>query len=210
MEWLDEMIIPDSGALQLLEKRMLQKLELDDKSKVHESELVAANLLYINLESKENQLKEYDSRLKASMVLLVDKMLGRPDSVNFETITSESVDIEKAELEKQDSASTLNDEPKKNVPKISSKFILFLAECEVIKKIAGVKSELGEAVPSKEEESDSKRLSRWAGVGLAAVGGGLVIGVTGGLAAPLIAAGLGTLGTSLGVAGAAASFTALG
>ncbi|KAJ3271328.1 Transmembrane and coiled-coil domain-containing protein 4, partial [Terramyces sp. JEL0728] len=71
-------------------------------------------------------------------------------------------------------------------------------------------SELGDVDSNKTEESDNKKLSRWAGVGLAAVGGGLLIGVTGGLATPLIAAGLGTLGTSLGVAGAAASFTALG
>ncbi|KAJ3316777.1 Transmembrane and coiled-coil domain-containing protein 4, partial [Boothiomyces sp. JEL0866] len=97
-----------------------------------------------------------------------------------------------------------SDDKQKTAP-----FLLFLAECEVIKKLAEINSNLADAAPNKEEESDSKRLTRWAGVGLAAVGGGLLIGVTGGLATPLIAAGLGTLGTSLGVAGAA-GFTALG
>ncbi|KAJ3271330.1 Transmembrane and coiled-coil domain-containing protein 4 [Terramyces sp. JEL0728] len=204
MEWMEEMIIPDSSALQLLEQRMIQKLQLEDKTRIHDAELIAANLLYICINCTDNKLWEYDSRLKAALKRMLDRLL---DSQEREV----KVQIkETARLESQDSNSTLIEEPSVNSRKVSSPFLLFLAESEVIKKMAGVKSELGDVDSNKTEESDNKKLSRWAGVGLAAVGGGLLIGVTGGLATPLIAAGLGTLGTSLGVAGAAASFTALG
>jgi hypothetical protein len=59
-----------------------------------------------------------------------------------------------------------------------------------------------------EEEVD--KVKRWAGVGIATLTGGVLIGVTGGLAAPFLAAGLGSITASLGLAGAAGAIGALG
>jgi hypothetical protein len=88
-----------------------------------------------------------------------------------------------------------------------SSLILSMAERDVLESIADMDVELTHA---KEEESDDKRLKRWAGVGLATLAGGVIVGVTGGLAAPLIAGGLGTLSASLGVVGASGFVGALG
>ncbi|KAI9101249.1 hypothetical protein DFS34DRAFT_578002, partial [Phlyctochytrium arcticum] len=54
------------------------------------------------------------------------------------------------------------------------------------------------------------RWKRWAGVGLATIGGGVVIGLTGGLAAPLIGAGLGSMLSGLGLAAHVGLCTTLG
>ncbi|KAJ3052661.1 hypothetical protein HK097_005899 [Rhizophlyctis rosea] len=51
----------------------------------------------------------------------------------------------------------------------------------------------------KRSKTGSANVGRWVGVGLATVGGGVIIGLTGGLAAPLIGAGFGTLLTAVGV-----------
>ncbi|KAJ3146344.1 Transmembrane and coiled-coil domain-containing protein 4, partial [Irineochytrium annulatum] len=59
-------------------------------------------------------------------------------------------------------------------------------------------------------ETRDKTLLKWMTIGLATVGGGVVVGVTGGLAAPLIGAGLGSLLTGLGVTGTAAVVSVLG
>ncbi|KAH6596659.1 hypothetical protein BASA50_004990 [Batrachochytrium salamandrivorans] len=61
--------------------------------------------------------------------------------------------------------------------------------------------------------ADSKRklaIKKWAGIGLATVAGGVLVGVTGGLAAPFIGAGLGTLFTGVGLAGASAAVAGMG
>ncbi|TPX69815.1 hypothetical protein SpCBS45565_g02177 [Spizellomyces sp. 'palustris'] len=63
-------------------------------------------------------------------------------------------------------------------------------------------------VPQLEETRE--KWKRWAGVGLATVGGGVVIGLTGGLAAPMIGAGLGGLFSGLGLAAHAGLCATLG
>lgn len=70
---------------------------------------------------------------------------------------------------------------------------------------------------SEEEMRDIKkrelvnRVKRYALIGLATVGGGALIGVTGGLAAPLIGAGLGTvIGGSAAIIGSAAGIAVIG
>ncbi|KAI8898262.1 hypothetical protein BC833DRAFT_526118 [Globomyces pollinis-pini] len=64
--------------------------------------------------------------------------------------------------------------------------------------------------PETEKETNTKKYKRWAGVGAAGVLGGVIIGVSGGLAAPLVAAGLGSLSASLGIAGVASSVAVIG
>ncbi|XP_048375224.1 transmembrane and coiled-coil domain-containing protein 4 isoform X3 [Sphaerodactylus townsendi] len=59
----------------------------------------------------------------------------------------------------------------------------------------------GTAEASRKKKERRKRLKRYLLIGLATVGGGTVIGLTGGLAAPLVAAGAATI---IGSAGAAA------
>uniref|UniRef100_A0A8D0E0Q7 Transmembrane and coiled-coil domains 4 n=1 Tax=Salvator merianae TaxID=96440 RepID=A0A8D0E0Q7_SALMN len=72
-----------------------------------------------------------------------------------------------------------------------------LLEC--LKEEKEEESEMAEASRKKKEKK--KRLKRYLLIGLATVGGGTVIGLTGGLAAPLVAAGAATV---IGSAGAAA------
>lgn len=50
-----------------------------------------------------------------------------------------------------------------------------------------------------------RKIKRYALIGLATLGGGAVLGLTGGLAAPLIGAGMGTILSGAGAAGAAAA-----
>ncbi|KAF7189658.1 putative membrane protein C6F6.13c [Pseudocercospora fuligena] len=57
---------------------------------------------------------------------------------------------------------------------------------------------------TKKKAEENKNSRKWK-VGLATVGGAVLIGVTGGLAAPLLAAGLGTVMGGLGLAGTAAA-----
>ncbi|EGF81889.1 hypothetical protein BATDEDRAFT_87293 [Batrachochytrium dendrobatidis JAM81] len=54
------------------------------------------------------------------------------------------------------------------------------------------------------------KFKKWAGIGAATVAGGILVGVTGGLAAPLIGAGLGTIFTGVGLAGASATVAGMG
>lgn len=61
-----------------------------------------------------------------------------------------------------------------------------------------------------EEHAARGRTLRNVGVGLAAVGGGVLIGITGGLAAPLVGAGVTTVLGWLGVGGTAAGLLASG
>ncbi|XP_067422986.1 transmembrane and coiled-coil domain-containing protein 4 isoform X2 [Emydura macquarii macquarii] len=70
---------------------------------------------------------------------------------------------------------------------------------ESLKEQKEEKSETAEASRRKKERK--KKLRRYLMIGLATVGGGTVIGLTGGLAAPLVAAGAATI---IGSAGAAA------
>jgi hypothetical protein len=62
----------------------------------------------------------------------------------------------------------------------------------------------------KRQENAKPDYIRWAKMGAITVGGGLLVGVTGGLAAPAMAAGLGTLAGSLGIYGAGATLAAMG
>ncbi|XP_015745963.1 transmembrane and coiled-coil domain-containing protein 4 isoform X1 [Python bivittatus] len=73
----------------------------------------------------------------------------------------------------------------------------YLLEC--LKEEKEAESETAEATRKKKERR--KKLKRYLLIGLATVGGGTVIGLTGGLAAPLVAAGAATV---IGTAGAAA------
>jgi hypothetical protein len=54
------------------------------------------------------------------------------------------------------------------------------------------------------------RRKQWAAIGLAGVAGGVLVGVTGGLAAPLIGAGLAGLFSSIGIGGTAAFLSGVG
>ncbi|KAG4099859.1 DUF726-domain-containing protein [Neocallimastix lanati (nom. inval.)] len=60
----------------------------------------------------------------------------------------------------------------------------------------------------KNEKSSAK--NKWMMWGLATVGSGIIIGVTGGLAAPIVGAGLGTLGAGLGTLGTLLGITTTG
>eukprot|EP00842_Homolaphlyctis_polyrhiza_P002624 jgi/Hompol1/3362/HPOL_006489-RA len=68
--------------------------------------------------------------------------------------------------------------------------------------------------PPKDRGKRWQKLKRWSGIGAATIAGGVVVGVTGGLAAPMVAAGLGTLFTGMGLitasAAAATASTATG
>ncbi|TFK55096.1 DUF726-domain-containing protein, partial [Heliocybe sulcata] len=63
---------------------------------------------------------------------------------------------------------------------------------------------------AKDEQAEKGRTLRQVGMGLGAVAGGVLIGVTGGLAAPLVGAGVGTVLSFLGVGGTAAGMLATG
>ncbi|THH27248.1 hypothetical protein EUX98_g6935 [Antrodiella citrinella] len=63
---------------------------------------------------------------------------------------------------------------------------------------------------AKEKQSAKKKTLRRVGIGLGAVAGGVIVGVTGGLAAPLIGAGVGTVLGWLGVGGTVAGVLATG
>jgi len=63
---------------------------------------------------------------------------------------------------------------------------------------------------AKQEASEQSRTLRNVGIGLGAVAGGVLIGVTGGLAAPLVGAGVTTVLGWLGVGGTAAGLLASG
>ncbi|EHH49600.1 transmembrane and coiled-coil domain-containing protein 4 isoform X1 [Macaca fascicularis] len=76
---------------------------------------------------------------------------------------------------------------------------------ESLKEIKEEESEMAEA--SRKKKENRRKWKRYLLIGLATVGGGTVIGVTGGLAAPLVAAGAATI---IGSAGAAALGSAAG
>lgn len=63
---------------------------------------------------------------------------------------------------------------------------------------------------AKEQHAAKNKTLRRVGVGLGAVAGGVLVGVTGGLAAPLVGAGVGTVLGWLGVGGTAAGILATG
>ncbi|TFY64872.1 hypothetical protein EVJ58_g2335 [Rhodofomes roseus] len=63
---------------------------------------------------------------------------------------------------------------------------------------------------AKEEASEQTKTLRRVGIGLGAVAGGVLVGVTGGLAAPLVGAGMATVLGWLGVGGTAAGLLATG
>ncbi|KAL1706918.1 DUF726-domain-containing protein [Schizophyllum commune] len=66
------------------------------------------------------------------------------------------------------------------------------------------------AEKTKNEHADDRKIFRRVGLGLAAVGGGVLVGVTGGLAAPLVGAGVTTILGWVGVGGTAAGLLASG
>lgn len=63
---------------------------------------------------------------------------------------------------------------------------------------------------ARDEQAAQSKTLRRVGVGLAAVGGGVLVGITGGLAAPLVGAGVTTVLGWLGVGGTAAGLLASG
>lgn len=68
-----------------------------------------------------------------------------------------------------------------------------------------VKAALMSADEESKKRSDKHKASKWWKVGLASVAGAAVIGVTGGLAAPLVAAGLGSVIGGVGLGGTVAA-----
>ncbi|KAG8431947.1 hypothetical protein GDO86_019055, partial [Hymenochirus boettgeri] len=78
---------------------------------------------------------------------------------------------------------------------------LELCEESLMKSLKSDKEEPSESVQASRKKKESrKKMKRYLMIGLATVGGGTVIGLTGGLAAPFVAAGAATL---IGSAGAA-------
>ncbi|KAJ3092869.1 hypothetical protein HK102_001283 [Quaeritorhiza haematococci] len=73
--------------------------------------------------------------------------------------------------------------------------------------LAGQNTEGADTVKTAEEEQEAaaQQRKRWIAIGLASVGGGVVVGLTGGLAAPLIGVGLGSLFTGMGITGGTAA-----
>ena len=63
---------------------------------------------------------------------------------------------------------------------------------------------------AREDHADKSETARWAGVGLSAIAGGVLIGVTGGLAAPLIGAAVTGILGFLGVGGTVVGLLASG
>lgn len=61
-------------------------------------------------------------------------------------------------------------------------------------------------VKEKRYRNRERRMHRYAMIGLATVGGGLILGVSAGLMSPLIAGGIGTLLSTVGVSGAGSFF----
>uniref|UniRef100_A0A4W3KBH3 Transmembrane and coiled-coil domains 4 n=1 Tax=Callorhinchus milii TaxID=7868 RepID=A0A4W3KBH3_CALMI len=80
-------------------------------------------------------------------------------------------------------------------------------EESLVKSLKGHEAEDSEQAESSQRKASRRRLKRYFLIGLAAVGGGTVIGLTGGLAAPLVAAGAAAV---VGTAGAAAIGSAAG
>jgi hypothetical protein len=63
---------------------------------------------------------------------------------------------------------------------------------------------------TRQRAADRSKPLRWAGMGLAGLAGGALIGVTGGLAAPLVGSAVGGFLTTIGVGGTAAGMLATG
>jgi hypothetical protein len=63
---------------------------------------------------------------------------------------------------------------------------------------------------ARQKEAEKGKTMRYVGMGLAGLAGGALIGVTGGLAAPLVGSAVGGLLTTLGVGGTAAGMLATG
>ncbi|KXJ16332.1 transmembrane and coiled-coil domain-containing protein 4 [Exaiptasia diaphana] len=79
------------------------------------------------------------------------------------------------------------------VTDVEDQLVIYLKECQNKEKSVEEKQ--------RKEEVSSRRFKHGLLIGLGAIGGGVLLGVTGGLAAPFLAAGAGTLfGGSIGVA----------
>jgi hypothetical protein len=63
---------------------------------------------------------------------------------------------------------------------------------------------------TREDHADKGRALRWAGMGLGAVAGGVLVGVTGGLAAPLVGAAVTSILGFLGIGGSVVGLLASG
>jgi hypothetical protein len=89
-----------------------------------------------------------------------------------------------------------------NSAKKSSAVILSLAENLLITRISEqVKTVEDEGVCQERPDDEilknsGQELKKWAGIGVATIAGGLLVGVTGGLAVPLVASGLSALGVA--------------
>ncbi|KAJ3389657.1 Transmembrane and coiled-coil domain-containing protein 4 [Lobulomyces angularis] len=62
-----------------------------------------------------------------------------------------------------------------------------------------------ETAEQMEKKNKSDKMKKWAAIGFASLGGAAIVGLTGGLAAPLIGAGLGSVFTTVGVGGTIAA-----
>jgi hypothetical protein len=67
-----------------------------------------------------------------------------------------------------------------------------------------------QARQTREDHADKSEALRWSGIGLGAVAGGVLIGVTGGLAAPLVGAAVSSILGFLGVGGSVVGLLASG
>jgi hypothetical protein len=165
-EWLDEMIFPDLNVLGALQSRLEQNIPMLDEATRWIG--VQELLVHIMLKLFLNITSPvvYDSRLRSVLKSLAGSLLEG------------------------------------NSAKKSSAVILSLAENQLISKISEqVKQSEDEGVRQERQDGESPKsarqdLKRWAGIGIATIAGGLLVGITGGLAVPFVASGLSALGVS--------------
>lgn len=165
-EWLDEMIFPDLDVLEALQTRLEQNIPM-----LNESERwigVQELLLHIMLRMFSNDTSPvvYDSRLRSALKSMAGSLMEA------------------------------------NSAKKSSAVILSLAENQLICRISEQVQQDEAKKVTKDRQGDEspkspgQELKKWAGIGVATIAGGLLVGVTGGLAVPFVASGLSALGVA--------------
>jgi Protein of unknown function (DUF726) len=165
-EWLDEMIFPDLNILEALQSRLEQNIPMLRESARWIGVQELLVHIMLRLFSHATSPVVYDSRLRSLLKSLAGSLLEG------------------------------------NSAKKSSAVILSLAENQLISKISEqVKQNDDEGICQERREDQSPKNTRqefkkWAGIGVATIAGGLLVGVTGGLAVPFVASGLSALGVA--------------
>ncbi|TPX57109.1 hypothetical protein PhCBS80983_g04073 [Powellomyces hirtus] len=155
--------------------------------------LVLSNLIFSSLQESMSRHKElsYDARLRVLLYKLAGCMYSEVVVQDPKPPADGESDVDKGKSEED-----LADMEKARalmVQEVEHNVAQLLWE----QAQTGRTNDPTATVERTEEATD--KWKRWAGVGLATVGGGVVIGLTGGLAAPLIGAGLGSVLTGIGL-----------